>query len=111
MTKTPPWDLSNPEYCKQKQRMFHYRGLFVHANTPTKGQLFFSSVLSYTYDAADVMNHSNFATMLESFFCYVIKCVAQVTIEKLSRLDHLVFAKMWCNPPKKALNMIFHNTE
>ena len=47
--------------------MFNYRGWFVNPNTLARGQLFINSVTLYAYDAADVMDDDNYATVLESF--------------------------------------------
>ena len=56
--------------------MLDYRGWFVIPTTPTRGQLFINSATSYAYNAADVMDDGNFATMLKSF---VIILSLQVT--------------------------------
>ena len=59
MVEAPPWDL-------QKQSMFDYRGWFVSPNTQARGQLFINAATSYAYDAADVMDDDNYATVLDS---------------------------------------------
>ena len=51
-----PWDLSIHDFTCQEQTTFDYRGRFFSPNTP-----------AYAYDAADVMNDDNYATVLESF--------------------------------------------
>ena len=47
--------------------MLNYRGWFLSPNTPVRVQLFISFVTLYVYDAADVMNDDNYATVLERF--------------------------------------------
>ena len=47
--------------------MFNYREQFVSPNTPAMGESFIDSVILYAYDAADVMDNDNYATVLESF--------------------------------------------
>ena len=47
--------------------MFNYRVQFASPNTPARGQLFINSVTSFAYDAVDVMDDDNYATLLESF--------------------------------------------
>ena len=47
--------------------MFNYIGRFVSPNTPARSQKFVNFVTFYAYDAADVMNDDNDATVLESF--------------------------------------------
>ena len=52
--------------------MFDYRGWFVGINTQSMGHFFINSVTSYYYDAADVMENGNYATVLEMFCQYII---------------------------------------
>ena len=66
MVEAPPWDPSNPDYSQQEQSMFDYRGWFVSPNTPARGQLYINSVTAYAYDAANVMDDDNYATVLDS---------------------------------------------
>ena len=91
--------------------MFNYRGQFVSPNTPPRGQLFTNSVILYAYDAADVMDDNNYATVLESFVTTSSLQVAQVHTKKVSGLGHLILAKKWGNSPKKAFNTIQHTTQ
>ena len=91
--------------------MFDYRGWFVNPNTPAKGQFFINSVALYAYDAADVIDDDNYATVLESFINTSSLQVAQVYTKKVSQLDHVVLAKKWGISPKKALNTIHHTTQ
>ena len=88
MTKAPPWNLLCPEFSRQEQSMFHYRGWFVSPNTPTRGQLFINSVTWYAFDVADVMDNNNYATVLESSFIMLSLWVADITIKKVAGLDH-----------------------
>ena len=67
MMEAPPWDLSSPEYCQQKQSMFNYTRQFVSPNTTARGHLFINSVTSYAYHAADVMDDDNYATVLDRY--------------------------------------------
>ena len=78
MVETPPWDLSSTEFIRQEQSMFDYRGQFVSPNTPARVQLFINSVTSCAYDATDVMNDDNYATVLKSFVNTSSLQVAQV---------------------------------
>ena len=47
--------------------MFYYRGQFVSPSTPARGQFFINFVMSYAYDAEDVMDDNNYATVLDSY--------------------------------------------
>ena len=67
MAEAPPWDSSSPEFSRQEQSMFDYRGRFVGPNTPAREQLFINSVALYAYDAECVMDVDIYATVLESF--------------------------------------------
>ena len=111
MTEALIWDPSSPEFSKQEQSMFNYREWFVSPNTPARGQLFIKSVTLYAYDAADVMDHDNYVTVMESFVSTLSFQVAQVNIKKVSGLKHLALAKKWGISLKKALNMIHYNTQ
>ena len=91
--------------------MFDYRGRFVSPNTPARGQLFINSVISYAFDAADVMDDDNYATLLDSYVTTSSLQVAKVCTKKVPGLDHLVCAKRWGISPKKALNMIHQTTQ
>ena len=93
--EAPPWDPSSNEYSHQEQSMFGYRGWFVKPNTPARGQLSINAVTLYAYDAADIMDDDNYATVLESFVSTLSLQVAQVNMEKVSGLDYLVLAKKW----------------
>ena len=66
MVEALPWDPSSPEFSRQEQNIFDCRGRFVSPNTPARRQLFISSVTSHAYDAADAMDHDNYATVWES---------------------------------------------
>ena len=102
---------SSPEFSGQEQSMDDCRGWFICCNTPASGQLFINSVNLYDYDAADVMEHDNYATVLESLVNTLWLHIAQVDTEKVSWHDHLFIAKKWGISPKKALNMICHTTQ
>ena len=73
--------------------MFDCRMWFVSLNTPARAQLFINSVISYAYDAADLMDKDNYATVLESLVSTLSLQVAQVNTEKDSALYHVVLAK------------------
>ena len=75
--------------------MFDYRGWFVSPHSPAKGQLFINSVTSYAYDAANVMDDDNCATVLESFLSTLSLQVTQVNTKKVSVFDHFVLVKKW----------------
>ena len=75
--EAPPWDPSSPDYSQQEQSMFNYRVQYVSPNTPAWGQLYINSVTSYAYDAADVMNNDNYATVLDSYVTTSSLWVAQ----------------------------------
>ena len=70
MAKAPPWDPSSPEFNSKEHSMFVYRGRFVNSDTPASKELFIYSITLYAYDAADVMDDNNDATMLESLSIY-----------------------------------------
>ena len=108
--EAPPCDPSNPDFSCQEQSMFDYKGRFVSPNTPARGQLFINSVTSYAYDAADIIDNVNYATVLESFVSTSSLPVAQVNTERVLRLDHLILAKKYGISPKKALNTMHHTT-
>ena len=55
------------------------------------GQLLRNSVTSYAYDAADVLDDNNFATVLESFMKLSLQ-VAQVNTKKVSGLGYLALS-------------------
>ena len=65
----------------------------------------------YAYDAADVVDDNNYATVLESFVSTSSLQVGQVNTKKVSELDHLVLAKKWGISPEKELNMIHHTMQ
>ena len=65
--EAPPWNPSSPDYSQQEQSMSDCRGWFVSSNTPAVGQLYINSVTLYAYDAADVMDDDNYATVLDSY--------------------------------------------
>ena len=111
MVKVPLWDLSSPWYSHQEQSMFDYRGWFVSPNTTPRGQLFINSVTSYAYDAADVRDDDNYATLLKSYDTTSSLWVAKVHTEMVPALDHLVLAKKWGISPEKTLNMIHCTTQ
>ena len=76
MAEAPPLDPSSPTYSCQEQNSqwklhcethLALRGWFVSPTTPARGQLFINSVVSYDYDAVDVMDNKNYATMIDSF--------------------------------------------
>ena len=73
--------------------MFDYRGWIVSPNTPVRGQLFINSVTLYAYDAANVMDDDNYATVLESFVSKSSMKVSKVLTKTVSGLDHLVLVK------------------
>ena len=62
MAEAAPWGLSSPELSKQEQSMFNYRGWFVSSNTPARGQLVISSMISYAFDAVDDMDNNDYVT-------------------------------------------------
>ena len=90
MVVAPPWDLLSPELSRQEQSMFNYRGSFVSPKTPAVGHLFINSATSYAYDAVDVIDNDNYATVLEKFVTILSLQVAKVNIKKVSGLGHLV---------------------
>ena len=106
MAEAPPWDLYSPNFSQQEQSMFNYRGCFVSPDTPARGQLFINCVTSYAYDAADVMDDDNCATVLDSYVTTSSLQVAKVHTKKAPGLNHLVIAKRWDISPKKALHTI-----
>ena len=106
MVEAPPWDSSSSEFSRQEQSMFNYRGWFFIPPTPVRWQLFINSVTSYVYDATDVMDDDNFATVLESFVNILSLQVTQVNSKEALALDHLGFTKKWDISPKKELNMM-----
>ena len=67
MTEALLWNPSSPQYHRQEQSMFNYRGRYVSPNTPARGQVFINSVTLYAYDAADFMDDNNYTTMLDSY--------------------------------------------
>ena len=91
--------------------MFNYRGWFVSPSTSARGQLFINSVTLYVYDAANVMNDDNYATVLQSFVSTSSLQVVQINTKKVFGLNHLVLAKKWGISPKKALNITCHTTQ
>ena len=93
MVEAPPWDPPIPEFSRQEESMFDYRGWLLGYNTSSRGQLFINSVTSYAYDAADVMDDDNYATVLEHFVDTLTLQVAQVNTKKKPGLDHLVLAE------------------
>ena len=77
---------SGSEFSRQEQSKFDYRGWLVNAITP-RGQLFINSVKSYAYDAANVTDDNNFATVLKSFVITSSKQVEQVKTKNILALD------------------------
>ena len=65
--EVPLWDPSCPEFSRQEQCMFDYRGCFVSLTTVANRHLFINSVQLYAFDAADVTDNDNFFTVLERF--------------------------------------------
>ena len=63
----------------------------------------------YAYDAVDVMDDDNHATVLESFVSISSLQVAQVNTKKVSGLNLL--AKKWGVSPKRVLDTIQHTTQ
>ena len=91
--------------------MFDYRRCFVSLNTSEREQLFINSVTLYAYDAADVMDDNNYATVLDSYVTTSSLPVAKVRTEKVPGLDHSVLAKRWGISSKKAMNTICWTTQ
>ena len=91
--------------------MFNYRGWFFSPNTTTRGQLSINFITLYHYYDADVMDNDNYTTVLENLILTSSLQVAQINMEKLSGLDHVVLAKKWGISPENALNMICHTTK
>ena len=85
--------------------MLDFRGWFVISTTPARGQLFINSVTLYTYDATDIMDSNNVATILDSFFIITSLQPAQVNTEKVSVLNPLVLAKKWGISSKNILKI------
>ena len=67
MAEDPPCDISSPAFSRQEQSMLSWRRLFIIPTTPVREPLFINQFTLYNYDAADVMDDDNFATVLESF--------------------------------------------
>ena len=72
------------------------RRWFVAPNTQTRVHFFIKSVALYAYDAVDVMDDDNLATVLESNVISLLLHAAQVNMMKVPAFDHLVLAKKWC---------------
>ena len=92
MVEAPPWDPFSTDFSAQEQNMFNYRGRFNSPNTPARGQSFINSATLYAYDAADVKDDENNATVLESFVTTMSLPVAQVNTKKVPGLT------IWCLP-------------
>ena len=105
------WYPSSAESSRQEQSMFNYRVRFVSPNTPASWQLFINSVTLYAYDAADVIDEDNYASVLESGVSTLSLQVACVNTEKVSGLNHLFLPIKWGVSPKKALNKIRHTKQ
>ena len=101
MTEGPLCNPSHPEFNRQEQIMFNYRGWFVIPTTPWRRQFCINSVKLYAYDAADIMDDENFATLLEHFVLISWLQVAQENTEKVPVLDHFVLAKRRVFNPRK----------
>ena len=99
MAEAKLWDLPSSEFSRQEQIMLDYRGWFVVSTTPARRQLFFNSITSCAYDAADVMDDDNMVTALKSFIITSL-WVTQVDTEKVPALDHLVLKKCDFSPKK-----------
>ena len=93
MPEASSWNLPSPEFSRQEQSMFKYRGQFASPNIAAMRQLYIDSVTSYAYDAADVLDDDNYATVLLSFVNASSLQIAQVNTKKVSGLDHLVLVK------------------
>ena len=68
-------------------------------------------VILYAYDAVDVMDDDNYATVLESFVNTSSLQATQIHTEKVTGLDHVVLAKKWDILLEKALNTICSTTQ
>ena len=65
MMEALPWNPSSLEFSRQEQSKLDYSGWFVIFITKEREKLFSNSVALYAYDAADVIDGGNFATVLE----------------------------------------------
>ena len=86
------------------------QGMVCHHYYSSKGKLFIKSFTSCAYDAADVMDNDNFATVLESFMISSLQ-IAQVNTKKVPGLAHLILMKKWDISLKKALHIFCHTTQ
>ena len=104
--EAPLWILSSPEFSSQEHSMI-YQKLLCHPYHSSKRT---------AYDAADVMCHNNFATVLESFVIFSLLWVIQVHTKKVPVVDYLVLANEWYVSSKIALiqcgapqNVVLHS--
>ena len=93
MAEAPPWDPPSPEFNRQNQSMFDFRGQFFCPDIPEKGQLFINSVAPFAYDAADVMDDNNYATVFKTFVITLSLQVTQVNTKMVSGLCHVLAKK------------------
>ena len=105
MAEASWWDPSSPEFHRQEQSMLDHRGLLVIPTIAARGQLVINCFTSYAFNAADVMDNDNFATVLETYVTISFLQITQVNTEKVPSFDHLVLARKWCISPEKALNI------
>ena len=76
--------------------MLDYRRWFHVPAMLARGWLLFNSVTFFIYDATDVMDNNNFATVLEINAISLLGWNAQKAFKKVPVLEHLDVAKKNC---------------
>ena len=87
-----PWDPSMNEYSERETQMIDNRGQISIPATVARGQVFVSTVVSYSlaYNATDVMDNDKLVTALES---QIQISIALISTVRKSSVEPIVLAK------------------
>lgn len=119
----PLWDPSSDSFAKQEDGMLDYRGHLLSRATPARGQLVINSVESLAYDAVDVTDDDNFATILDANVNVSIAQVESMRLPEAERnigrvsssqkasIDYMDLAERWCISPEKAKQTVQRTTQ
>ena len=96
---------STNEYSERETHMLDHQGLISIPATAARGPVYVSAVISYSlaYNAADVMDNDNIATVLTAQIQVSIALIG--TIRK-PLVEPIVLAKRWGIAPEKALKTV-----
>ena len=101
MAEVPPWDLFSSAYSCQEQnsqwKLHHethqaLRRCSVSPYAPARGQLFINSNTPYDFDAADVIDNANYATIMDNLVNKSSVHVASVNTKKISVHNHVAWS-------------------